>query len=161
MLLYSLHLIYLQKPWAYTYPPPPHCHALIPPHTLLAFTCNVNNCHHRHSFLFHCPTYPCNTNLTSTLYTHYNTWMLSPHLIHYQLCMYCRFSLYNHVDRVSDQVRNINVFIFGCLLSFPADDVQPGRILKRLCLMEECLLYILKTGESGVFMIVSSRIHNI
>ena len=40
------------------------------PYSVLAFTCNVNNCHHQHSFLFHYSTYPCNSNLTSTLYTH-------------------------------------------------------------------------------------------
>src|SRR4029434_2605173 len=28
-----------------------------------SFTCNVHNCHHQHSFLFHYSTYPCNSNL--------------------------------------------------------------------------------------------------
>ena len=54
------------------------------------FTPNANNGHHRHSFLFHSSAYPCNSNLTSYIPTKlfYNTWMLSPHLIHYSFCMY-------------------------------------------------------------------------
>ena len=68
MLLQSLHLIYLQKPSAYTCPSPPHIpiHLFYP--ILCAFTCNVNNCHHRNSFLFHYSTYLYNSNLTSTLH---------------------------------------------------------------------------------------------
>src|SRR4029434_6228018 len=29
------------------------------PCSVPAFSCNVNNCHHQHSFLFHYFTYPC------------------------------------------------------------------------------------------------------
>src|SRR4029434_3048664 len=57
MLLKSPHLIYCT---AYTYSPSPYTYCT--PYSVLAFSCDVNNCHHRHGFLFHYSTSPCNSN---------------------------------------------------------------------------------------------------
>ena len=105
MLLQTCHLIYLQKPSAYTYPSHHtvrykfemlmihlHNHS----HELL-FTRNVNNCHHWHRFLFHCSIYPCTSNLTSTLHTH---WAVLQYLnalsLSYPLSILC-VSCINHL----------------------------------------------------------------
>ena len=109
----------MQKPSAYTYPPPPHCHTLTLPHSLLAFSCNINTCLHQHSFLFHYSGYPCNSNFRSRLYTHLAVLQyLSPPYplpishVYTMLCLYvlcrlttcmlCTFTTYDFFCYVSD-----------------------------------------------------------